>query len=282
MMPVPIPQSETRSFERVRDHYLIEKELAAQLRAATGEERRHLYTKVYDELFRRVPDHPQLVLKREDQSRRSEVLNRLKLLRNHLRPQATFLEIGPGDCALSMEAARRVRKVFAVDVSREIAAGILLLDNLELAISDGCSIPVPVGSIDVAYSDQLMEHLHPDDAVEQLGNIYRALGPGGVYVCITPNRWSGPHDVSRYFDDVATGFHLREYTVGELARMFRASGFRKVRVLVGGRGSHVAVPVILVTTLETLLAMLPRWFGRTLARRLPWRVILGAKLIASK
>jgi len=281
-MPVPIPQNETRSFERLKDHYLIEKELAARLRSSTRADRRHLYMSVYDELFRRVPDHPQLTLKREAQSRRREVLDRLQLLRAYLRAEATFLEIGPGDCALSIEVARRVRKVFAVDVSREIGAGVQLLSNLELAISDGCSIPVPVGSIDVAYSDQLMEHLHPDDAVEQLGNIYRALAPGGVYVCITPNRWSGPHDVSRYFDEVATGFHLREYTVGELTRMFRGVGFRKAQVLIGGGGSHVTVPAVFVSMLETVLGMLPHQFGRTLARRLPLRLILGAKLVARK
>src|ERR1700687_3417838 len=122
-MPVPIPQGEMRSRERVRDHYLIERELAARLRTATREERRRLYTAVYDELFQRVPDHPQLALKREDQSRRGEVRDRLKLLSKHFRPETTFLEIGPGDCALAIEAARRVRKVFAVDVSREIAEG---------------------------------------------------------------------------------------------------------------------------------------------------------------
>jgi SAM-dependent methyltransferase len=281
-MPLPIPQSETRSFDRVRDHYLIEKELAARLLSATKEERRHLYTAVYDELFRRVPDHPQLALKREARARRREVSDRLKLLRRYLRADATFLEVGPGDCALAVHIARRVRQVFAVDVSREIASGVLQPANLELAISDGCSIPVSAGSIDIAYSDQLMEHLHPDDAVEQLGNIYDSLVPGGVYVCITPNRWSGPHDVSRYFDEIATGFHLREYTLSELAGMFSDIGFRKLRVLVGGGGFHFAVPVGLVKCLETFLAKFPRGCGTVLARRLPLRVILGAKLIASK
>lgn len=281
-MPVPIHQNETRSFERVKDHYEIEKELAGRLRAASKEERRHLYTTVYDELFRRVPDHPQLQSKRDPKARRREVLERLTLLRPYLNADATYLEIGPGDCALAIEAARRVRKVFAVDVSREIAAGILLLKNLELATSDGCSIPVADSSIDIAYSDQLMEHLHPDDAAEQLTNIYHALKPGGEYLCITPNRWTGPHDVSRYFDEEATGFHLREYSVSELARMFTGVGFRKLRVLVGAGSSHVSVPAAFITTLERVLAMLPRQFGRTLARRLPLRVILGAKLVARK
>ena len=281
-MPLQIPQTETRSFERVKDHYLIEKELAARLRSSTRAERRHLYTSVYDELFQRVPDHPQLALKKEERYRRREVRNRMQLLHRYLRTQTSFLEIGPGDCALSVRVARRVRRVFAVDVSREIGTGVRLLKNLELAISDGCSIPVPAGSIDVAYSDQLMEHLHPDDAAEQLANIYGALAAGGRYVCITPNRWSGPHDVSRYFDEVATGLHLREYTVGELAQMFSASGFRRIRALIGGGAWHVTLPAVFVITVETVLGVLPPEFGRTLARRLPLRLILGAKLVARK
>jgi SAM-dependent methyltransferase len=210
------------------------------------------------------------------------VWERLRLLRNYLHADATYLEIGPGDCALAIEAARRVRKAFAVDVSREIAADVRLLKNLELAISDGCNIPVPLNSIDIAYSDQLMEHLHPDDAAEQLANIYQALKPGGVYLCITPNRWSGPHDISRYFDEEATGFHLREYSVSDLARLFGETGFRRLKVLVGGGGAHVRVPVPFVKILERWLAMLPPRFGRKLARRLPLRLILGAKLVARK
>jgi hypothetical protein len=57
-----------------------------------------------------------------------------------------------------------------------------------------------------------MEHLHPEDALEQLQKIRRTLARGGVYVCITPNRVNGPHDVSGLFDDEARGLHLREYS----------------------------------------------------------------------
>jgi len=281
-MPVPLPKNESRTLERVKDHYQIEKELASRLRSASKEERRHLYSTVYNELFQRVPDHPQLSRKLNTRLRRREVTERLSLLRRYLHSNVAYLEIGPGDCALAIEAARRVRTAIAVDVSREIASGVHLLRNLDLLISDGANIPVPVGSIDVAYSDQLMEHLHPDDAIEQLRSIHEALAPGGVYICLTPNRWSGPHDVSRYFDEEATGFHLREYTVGELDALFRAAGFRNVAVLVGGRGAHLRMPVFVVTGLERMLESLPAPMGRKLARRLPLRVILGAKLVARK
>lgn len=281
-MPAKIPQSETRSNERVREHYRIEQELAARLKSAPRHERRRLYTAAYDELFRRVPDHPQLALKANTEMRQAEVAARLKLLSGYLHPDIAYLEVGPGDCALATAVARRVRRVYAVDVSNEIAAGVALPANLELAISDGSTIPVPAASVDLAYSDQLMEHLHPDDANEQLRNIYLALKPGGSYICITPNRLSGPHDVSRYFDEVATGFHLREYSVGELVQLFRAAGFREFGVLAGGGGFHLSLPLFLVQLIEQLLGGLPATFGRTLARGLPLRLILGAKLVATK
>ena len=275
-------QPRERSNERIRQHYLIEKELAARLRTASKQERQYLYTEVYDELFRRVPDHPQLYLKLDTAAQQGNLNSRLALLRKHLSPDLTYLEIGPGDCSLANEVARLVRKVYAVDVSHEITKEVELPDNVELIISDGSSIPVPNDSIDLAYSDQLMEHLHPDDAVDQLANIYRSLVPGGRYVCITPNRLSGPHDVSQYFDDVASGFHLKEYTLRELSGIFSRVGFRRFQALVGARGFELRVPALFPRTIEFLLEKAGGGFGRKVARGLPLRLILGVKLIAWK
>jgi SAM-dependent methyltransferase len=237
---------------------------------------------VYDELFRRVPDHPQLSLKLDAKARQDDLAQRLAILKNYLRSDETYLEIGPGDCSLAREVAKLTRKVYAVDVSNEITKGIDLPDNVELIISDGSSIPVPNDSVDLAYSDQLMEHLHPEDAIDQLRNIYRSLAAGGRYICITPNRLSGPHDVSQYFDDVATGFHLKEYTMTELSEMFRDVGFRKLQVLVGARGFHIKTPTLIIKLLESILARVPHRLGRTFARGLPLRLILGVKLVGIK
>ena len=275
-------QPRERSNERIRQHYLIEKELAARLRTASKQERQNLYTEVYDELFRRVPDHPQLSLKLDTAAQQDNLNQRLALLRKFLRRDVTYLEIGPGDCTLANEVARLVRKVYAVDVSHEITKEVELPDNVELIISDGSSIPVPNDSIDLAYSDQLMEHLHPDDAVDQLANIYRSLVPGGRYICITPNRLSGPHDVSQYFDDVASGFHLKEYTLRELSGVFSRVGFRRFQALVGARGLELRVPALFPRTIEFLLEKAGGRFGRKVARGLPLRLILGVKLIAWK
>lgn len=52
---------QTRTRNQVREHYEIEKELAARLRNASREERRHLYSSLYDDLLRRIPHHPMLL-----------------------------------------------------------------------------------------------------------------------------------------------------------------------------------------------------------------------------
>src|SRR5712692_8694627 len=54
-----------RSRDDLYRHYEIERELADQLRAAPPELRKELYRTVYNELFRRVPDHPQLTRKHD-------------------------------------------------------------------------------------------------------------------------------------------------------------------------------------------------------------------------
>ena len=204
-----------RTPEEIRSHYLAEKDLANQLRLSMPEERGALYLTVYEELFRRVPNHPILFRTVKPEQKESAIRWQLQFLQRFLKPSHSFVEIGAGDCTLALAVAKRVKQVYAVDVSAKLTESIIPPKNFELRVSDGCSVDVPDNSVDVAYSNQLMEHLHPDDALRQVREVYRALKPGGVYVCVTPNRLGGPYDISRYFDTVATGLHLKEYTVTE-------------------------------------------------------------------
>ena len=52
-----------RTLDQLREHYEIEKQLAQQLHNSTRQERKILYASLYDELFRRLPHHPQLTRK---------------------------------------------------------------------------------------------------------------------------------------------------------------------------------------------------------------------------
>jgi SAM-dependent methyltransferase len=265
----------------LRQHYEVEKELADRLRHATREQRRSLYGLVYDELYQRVPQHPQLTRKASPELSRAGLVPQLRLLRRYLRPETVVLEIGPGDCALSFALAEQVRQVYGLDVSETITQRVSLPSNFKLILSDGTSVPLPPESVDVAYSNQLMEHLHPDDALEQLEGIWRALRPGGVYICITPNGLSGPHDISAHFDSVATGFHLKEYTVAELSQLFRRVGFRKVQTLLGRQGVCIPAPVAPVVAGEAVLGLLPPGPRRALGRTLG-RAFLGIRLLGTK
>lgn len=267
-----------RTAAQIREHYEIEKALAARLAAAPKGERAALYKDLYDELFRRVPHHPQLVLRESLAARRASAERQARFLASLAPPDPVFIEIGAGDCLLSLAFAGRAAHVYAVDVSNEITGRVTPPANFTLALSDGCSIPVPAASADLAFSNQLMEHLHPDDALEQLRNIYAALKPGGAYFCITPNRMSGPHDVSQHFDREASGFHLREYRIGELVALCRAAGFTGFRAYVGKDGRYLRVPVALVGLAERLAGLLPARAGKLA----PLRLLLGIRLLAIK
>lgn len=274
-------RTESRAPALVREHYEVERELSDRLRYATREERRALYGSVYDELFQRVPHHPQNTRKSRPELTQAGLGPQLRLLAPYLRPETVLLEIGPGDCALSMAIAAKVRQVYGLDVSAEITRRVTVPSNFKLILSDGVSVPLPPASVDVAYSNQLMEHLHPDDALDQLQNIYRALRPGGVYICITPNRVNGPHDISQYFDSVATGFHLKEYTIAELSQLFRAVGFREVKTLLGRRGACVPTPIWPAVAGEAILELLP-FKARILLGRTVGRAFLGVRLRGTK
>jgi SAM-dependent methyltransferase len=268
--------------EEHRKQYEIETKMATALMSATAEERRTLYTTLYDELYRLVPNHPQHRLKQSPIKSRIAVDKKLKLIKHYLDGVESFLEVGPGDCALAFRVAEIVKEVYAVDVSQEITRGKAWPSNFQLYISDGSSIPLPNHKIDLVYSNQLMEHLHPEDAYQQVKNIYQVLREGGKYICITPNSLSGPHDISIFYNDVSAGLHLKEYTIKELSALFREIGFSKVHLYAGGKGWYFRCPLWMSAFLERVLAYFRPNCRKSLARFIPVKAILGINMVGVK
>jgi len=279
---IPRKREESRAPERLRAHYLVERRLADRIRASkSADERRVIFATMYAELFSQVPDHPRIAAKGASTASRERDLGwNLAQLKPYLFDGCTFLEVGAGDCALSARVAARAQDVYAVDISRQAQGE--LPKNVRLVITDGQSIDVPPGTVDLAFSDQLMEHLHPDDALAQLRNIHAALKPGGVYLCVTPNRAYGPSDISAFFDDEARGFHLKEYTVRELRRILADAGFPKTHVYVGARGWFMRAPAFLVEALEATLLALPPKPRRRLGDMKVLRALLGVRVAGIK
>jgi hypothetical protein len=96
-----------------------------------------------------------------------------------------------------------------------------------------------------------------------------------VYVLRTPHRHGGPHDVSRYFSDEPLGFHLREWTFTELARIAGRAGFARVEPFALRDDRLKPLARASIERLERLAERLPRALRRKLARRC-WRHVVLA------
>jgi SAM-dependent methyltransferase len=105
------------------------------------------------------------------------------------------------------------------------------LDNLEWGISDGVHFErfEPFNTYDYVISNQVIEHIHPDDLVEHCKNVRSILKPEGSYIVCSPHVWHGPSDISAVFKyDKSIGMHLKEYTNFELYKCLKKAGFKKV------------------------------------------------------
>ncbi|WCJ58983.1 class I SAM-dependent methyltransferase [Fontisphaera persica] len=265
-----------RSPEALRRHYEVERELARRLRHSSRAERAALYQTLYTELFARVPDHPRLTRREDPERTRRAVAARLALLRPFLGRTQTFLEIAPGDCALAFAMCQHAREVIAVDISDQTAPTAQRPPNFRLVVYDGYHLDLPPASVDLAFSYQFLEHLHPEDVPGHLQLIHRLLRPGGVYVLATPHRFSGPHDISAHFSDTPEGFHLQEWTYGELRTALRQHGFSRVCPYRAGRLHAHPLWDTLERTLEGIWACFPRRWQRRLSRRLFQSVTVAA------
>jgi SAM-dependent methyltransferase len=275
-------KNETRTPEQIQEHYEIEKKLANQLRESKEEERSYLYTALYDELFRLVPHHPLLTKKANPQMQFLEVSQKMEFLKPLLNSNSIFLEVGAGDCSLSIEVSKYVKEVYAIDVSENITKNKILPQNFKLIISDGVNIPISDNSVTIAYSNQLMEHLHPDDALKQLKNIYKVLANGGIYICITPNRLTGPHDISKYFDRIATGFHLKEYTITELSELFHQVGFSKIELYKRFQENYIKLPLFPIKICEKIIEKLPFILRKKIVSVSLFRLLLDIRIVGKK
>ena len=238
-----------------------------------------MYSAVYEELFTSLSDHPQNLGGRSKVAGRRGQMGKVAA---YLRPGSVFLELGCGDAQLVFEVAGRVSIALGLDVTDVLIDFDRAPSNFKFLKTAGVNIPLATGSVDLAYSNQLMEHLHPDDAVDQLKEIYRVLKPGGLYICITPSRVTGPHDISRYFDYEATCFHLKEYDYITLRRLFFAAGFVKFFGRISMRGHQFRIPYLVARILEAAMLMLPLNFRARVALFRSVELVMGLDVIGVK
>lgn len=261
------------------EHFQLERKLANELKATTADQRRVLYGKLYNDLFTSFPNIPDGL----NITKENRLAWQIKLMKRLFDKNKTVLEIGAGDCLVSKEFAKHFKKIIAYEVADSIPFIEGRPDNLELKIFNGVDMREQPGSIDIIYSNQVFEHLHLDDITPLLKDYHSYLTEGGKLVVITPHRYTGPHDISRDFTKEAEGFHMKEYTYGELSKILRTHGFRKIRGYVGySKIGYFAVPMPLLVAAEKMFNIFPSSFKRKVRGNSLIFNLFGMKVIAEK
>jgi SAM-dependent methyltransferase len=271
--------SQSRSIERLRHHYEVEKELAAQLRASTREERPALFQKLYQELFERVPDHPRLTRRMSAEESRRKVEGQMMLLKPFLKTGSILVEVAPGDCRLSYSVcAAGAAQVIGVDISdqRLDVDKINAPESFQMVVYDGYHLDLPDGLADVVFSYQFLEHLHPEDVRPHFETVQRLLKTGGWYVFDTPHRFSGPHDISSLMGEELVGFHFQEWTLREMRKHLLCAGFAEVHAIKRRQfcGKMMTETWLM---LESLTGLLPRSLRKSFSSYLFKSVTIAAR-----
>jgi ubiquinone/menaquinone biosynthesis C-methylase UbiE len=276
--------NDPRPADRLIAHYLVERRLADDFRTSTQYEREHgAYNRLYDTLLSEVYDHPRTIASHTPSDNYTK--RQVSMLLRELGSDDVFLDIGGGDCRVALSVAPHVAKSIVVDVSNELvpADADVQAPNFQFVLTKSADIPLPDESVSFIYSNQVIEHIHPDDVDERMRELYRVMKPGGRYLCRTPNRTSGPHDVSMYFDDVACGTHMHEYTYASLLRLVRDAGFVRPRIIIAPRAQRLfEIPYALARPIEMMLAAVPRSMHTAICRSPICRALLGITMMVEK
>jgi len=140
----------------------------------------------------------------------------------------TVMDIGCGDGYISRAVARSVRKVIAVDISREMLRELEKkakesgIENIRTVESDGQDIPVDDDSIDIIFASMYLHHIEePDIAVKEIS---RLLKPGGIAFLADFHEHNNM-ELKEKMHDLWPGFKTET-----IKKLFRKNGFKIIHV----------------------------------------------------
>jgi SAM-dependent methyltransferase len=167
------------------------------------------------------------------------------------RPEMRVLDIGAGAGIVKEMGFRgKVAKVSGIDLDERVLVN-PLLDDAKIASAE--EIPYPDASFDLAFCDNVLEHLDRPEVVFR--EIARVLAPGGSFLAKTPNLYhymplvarATPHAFHQFYnrlrgresvDTFPTRY--RANTPAAIERLARGAGLRVESVeLVEGRPEYL-------------------------------------------
>jgi len=149
----------------------------------------------------------------------------VRYVHHDIGPVDTLLELGAGYCDFVNQFPARRKVAFDVNPEmRPYAAGDVDLRIEDVAAGD---LLEKVGSVDLVFASNFLEHLDQHELGELLPKIRQVLRPGGGLVLLQPN-----HDLSpeHYFDDPT---HKTVFSHKTIAGFLGGFGFTVTRLIPG-------------------------------------------------
>jgi SAM-dependent methyltransferase len=209
---------------------------ARRLRTSSREQRKTLYAEAYSAVSKARMDS---FTSADPEARTAGTSKGLvATLAPLCRRDQRVLEVGCGREYTCWKLAPRVKEIVGTDVSAPALAEARELlssrgiTNAQVLEAGGEDLTARFGkeAFDLVLSIEVYEHLHRDDGLAHLREVYSVLKPGGAYVIVTPHRMNGPTDVTCVVYPEARepmGFHLNETTNLELMTDLRTAGFSR-------------------------------------------------------
>jgi SAM-dependent methyltransferase len=224
-----IPYDANISEEMILRHWELEKRLTKQLLESTPENRWETFDRCYTKLYSEL----EWLNKYTGSSIALTPAKRYAIWPILIgEPPKNIYEIGSGKGELINYLATYGYNCKGTEISRERGKKhVSENSSLSWGISDGVHLNrfESADTYDVLVSNQVIEHIHPDDLVEHFKSARSLLIDGGKYIFSTPHKFVGPADVSRIFKcDKPMGMHLKEYSYQEIRKLLIQSGFIKI------------------------------------------------------
>ncbi|UUY05332.1 class I SAM-dependent methyltransferase [Svornostia abyssi] len=221
-----IPNDIPLTLDHLRQHLVVELSVTQELLASDPEERAEVFAAGYARIYREL-----WWFNASEDTAAANVPDIAPWVAALGPAPARVYEVGSGQGALARALGAAGYDVVATDISPERGGDRAAQGNVRWEHTDGVHLDrhAEPGTFDAVISDQVVEHLHPDDFGAHLRGARALLREGGVYAFRTPHGPSGPYDSSLAFGfPVAIATHLREYSIAERVAALREAGFRKV------------------------------------------------------
>jgi SAM-dependent methyltransferase len=218
------------TIDMVFKHWTLEKALTKQLFESTPQNRKKIFYDAYNTLYNELPWLQKTGSINDGLS--EQVYNERWLpILGDVKGKRIY-EIGSGNGNLITSLANKGAMCIGTEIS-ENRPNKQFQTNLEWHNTDGVNLMEyeQKAYYDLVISDQVVEHLHPDDISIHFKNVKEILKPGGKYIFYTPHYYIGPGDVSRIFGCIeAEGMHLKEYKYTEIYRLLKSASFTKIDI----------------------------------------------------